>query len=616
MKLKNGLTRLWRLKESTKLCTDFYVFDTETGVRRKNGVIQWCLDARQDKFIFGVIYGYNFHKIIYTVEEMRAEFLDKRYKGKKVFAHNAQYDLNVCYGNIFDFDPKAIFNGKFISATNGNCTFADSMNIFVGLSVAAIGKMMKNDKLGMTEKSDYSETDWTITKERNRSINGCTRDCQIIWDALVNMFEFAGDIKITQASLSMTYYRRYHQPYHIDHNENTKFFWKSYYGGRCEAFKIGKTQSKVIDVNSMYPYWMKHSKFPNPRTLKHEVNMPIKTFMRYLKWYEGCVYCEIHHEKTYIGYLPYKNENGKLIFPVGTFSGWFNFNELRFALESGVVTIRKIFDVVYSEPMESPFVSYVDTLQAMKYNAQVEENKFEEDRAKRFSNSLYGKFAQHIDEESIYIRDMNESFDLIQKYQREGKFMRIVCFNKKRNDAFIFVKPTRQIALAHAIPSFASYITSAARVHLLKQMLEMKHNKVVYCDTDSIFYEIDLGFTSDLSLGGWKVENKIITNIKGLKNYKYIEPKKSEFEVWKVKGVPVNKGRMTKLFIDDEFIEVPTVEQIAENTFRYYNLVKSKEALRRGIEPGVLTERIKVVKNKYDKRIVYDNGETEPIELC
>jgi hypothetical protein len=44
-------------------------------------------------------------------------------------------------------------------------------------------------------------------------------------------------------------------------------------------------------------------------------------------------------------------------------------------------------------------------------------------------------------------------------------------------------------------------------------------------------------------------------------------------------------------------------------------LVKTKESLKRNIEPGVITERIKEIKNTYDKRIVLFNGETKPIEI-
>lgn len=602
-----NIKRLWRLKPATKLCNDFYVFDTETGKRKKDGYIYWHLDGTPKSFIFGVIYGLNYTKVIYSVDEFKETLLEPRFKNKKVFAHNAQYDLNTIYGNIYDFDPEAIFNGKFITATNGNCIFADSGNVFVGASVAVIGEMMGNQKKKLGDER-YRSKGVTET-----DINYCIQDCMIIYDALLSVFEFAGEIKITQASLSMTYFRRYHQPFHIDYNENVKYFWSSYFGGRTEAFKMGKTHAKVIDVNSMYPYCMKTIDFPNPKILKHEIDLPVKKFIQYLKWYEGMAELEvIHHEKTF-GFLPVKHDE-KLIFPIGNFTGRWNYNEIRFALEHKAITIKKVNFTVYAEKMNNPFITYVDTLMELKSFAEIEGNAFNRDRSKRFANSLYGKFAQRIDEKSIYIHDVEKQWNEIQEYQRKNKFIRLQMFNKERNDAFLCVVNDKQFNISYSIPSFASYITSAARVFLLKKMLELENNKIVYCDTDSIFFEIDSGIHSEFHLGGWKVENKIITEIKGLKNYKFITEKGNE--VWRVKGVPVNKGRKIMIYPNDtDVIEVPAVEQISDNRFRYYNLIKSKEALKRGLEPGVLTERLKEIKGKYDKRIILINGETKPIIL-
>jgi hypothetical protein len=493
---QQSLKRLWKLKPTTKILKDFYVVDIETGIKKKNEKgdieISWCLDARPKRFIFAVVVGPdNFSQTFFSVEELKAFFLLPKLKGKKVYAHNGGgYDYMGIWGNIYDVDPNAIFNGKFICFTNGNCIFADSMNIFVGASIKTIGKMMGNEKLGMTKNFDYKKTNWSKEKEKNRAIQGCYMDCIILYDALISVFEFAGGIKITQASLSMNYYRMYHQPFHIDHNENTKFFWLSYYGGRCEAFFIGKVDGKVIDVNSAYPYWMKNSKFPNPKILKYEKDLSIKLFKKYLEWYEGCATLHILHKPTTFGFLPYK-QDGKLLFPVGKISGTWNFPEIRYALEKGAIEILKVEKVIYSEPLESPFVSYVDVLNEMKTRAKKEGNLFEEDRAKRFSNSLYGKFAQRIVEESIYIPDVAKGWDLICEHQKNNTFLKLVMFNKKRNDAFLIVKSSKKIDVSYSIPSFASYITSNQRVYLLDKMIELheKDNKILYCDTDGIFYE-------------------------------------------------------------------------------------------------------------------------------
>lgn len=598
---------LHRLSPRVKLLTDFYVFDTETKVDYKEWVrqrlikdknfkapkksknkkaIYWGLNGRPESFVFGVIYGHNYHKVIYDRKEFIETLKESRFKGKKVFAHNLFYDGTTLYDNIFKFDPNAIFNGKLICFTNGNCQFADSSNIFGKIALEKIGIMLGILKPQLGGDNYFSENGIGASE-----INRCITDCQIVYEGLIQIFQAAGDIKITQASLSMTYFRRFHQKHKIDYNENTLHFFNSYFGGRTEAFEMGDTNSSVIDANSMYPFIMKTIKFPNPKTLK--ISKPTLTQFKneILPNYEGCVYCEIDHHETTFGFLPYKSE-GKLLFPTGRFSGCWNMPEIRFALEQGAIKIRSIEKVVYSERMPSPFVSFVDTLYTERFKTT---NDFEIHRIKIFMNSLYGKFAQRIEEENTYLENVDNHYMEIMRAQANKTFVKLVYFNSNRNDAFLVTKTKKSFNISHSIPSFASYITSGARVHLLKQMLELENRKVVYCDTDSVFFENAFGIENDKALGGWKIEKKIITAVHGLKNYEYIN--EEGIKKHRIKGVP------------EKAIEV------RPNYFEYENLLNTKEALRRNLLPGVLTKRTKNITGKYDKRIVNEDGTTKPIKI-
>ena len=581
------MKRLQKLKPKVKIQNDFYVLDTETGYRKKDK-IHYSFIGQPEGFIFGAIVGNNFTKVFHDLEELKTELLDERYKGKKVFAHNAEYDLNTLYGNIYDMDPEAIFNGKFISASNGNCQFADSMNI-LGASVKRIGAMMGKEKQELGSHQMVSKMVNGLPPAKD--INYCIRDCEIVWDALLMMFEEASDIKITQASLSMTYYRRFHQPFTIEHNDNTRYFWESYFGGRTECFKIGPTHARIIDVNSMYPDRMRNEVFPNPKYLKKSMYVkPVDFLRRYLPYFEGCVKMKIRHKNVWIGYLPVKIE-GKLCFPVGEFSGCWNFNEIRYALEAGVIEILNIEYVVYSQAMKSPFVSYIDELYDKRYSVQ---DLFHIYRIKIYMNSLYGKFAQKIQTEAIYLDNVANHIDLIQEHQREGTFLKLDVFNALRSDAFLIVKTKKNFSLNYSIPSFASYITSGARIKLLDQLVKMESKRPVYCDTDSIAFEVETFFPDTKQLGAWSMEKKIITEVRGLKNYSYISGDEIEN---KIKGVP----RKAK--------------QLSKNTFQYKSVMKTKEALRRQMDPGKEVLRTKILTNKYTKRIVLNDGQTKPIEL-
>lgn len=565
---------LHTLKTKESLFTDFFVFDTETqGLR-----------AKSDAFLFGVIYGHNFQKVIYSVEDFKKEFQDKRYKGKKVFAHNAEYDLNVIYDNIYFFDPKAIFNNRFICATNGNCLFADSMNIYPS-SVKKIGEMMNLKKM----KINNALITGRVKKISSQMITYCIRDCEIVWHALWSIFNEVGSIRITLASLALDYFRRKYQGFHIDYNEKLcNNFYDSYYGGRTEAFHIGKVNATVYDINSMYPDAMVRAIFPNPRTLKKRLFVTKPMFSYYLKNFEGCASLTITHKDNYFGFLPFR-KNGKLLFPIGTFKGVWNFNEIRFALSKNIINIKKIHYIVYGDKMISPFINYVNDLYEKKKNGT---NQLYKEIYKLLLTNLYGKFAQRINSQFIYINNYEKQIKLVEYYERKKQLIRIIPFSFLREDCFIEVKAKKGF-LYNSIPLFSSYITSYARIKLLSELLKYKDYKPVYCDTDSIFFNIDPKIKESDQLGQWKKENKQVLEIRGLKNYLYIRNEKITDVI---KGVPKNAEKYGDIY-------------------KYNTLVKTREGLRRNIETGVLMERVKKITGIYNKRNVLQGGFTTPLKI-
>lgn len=575
------MKKLHPLKRTENLFTDFYVFDTETrGLR-----------AKSDAFIFGVIYGHNYLKILYSVEDFKNEFQDKRYFRKKVFAHNAEYDLNVIYDNIYQLDNKAIFNGRFICCTNGNAMFADSMNIYPA-SVKEIGKISGLNKLEINKEFVKGSHSGKVSK---KDIDYCIRDCEIIYNALYYMFNLVGQIKITLAGLSLAYFQRYYLLEPIEYNENLcKYFFNSYFGGRTEAFYIGKTNAVVYDINSMYPYAMKYAKFPDVKNLKKLPFCNTDIFIsKYLKFYEGVANVKIEHDaNSYFGYLPYKNKNDKkLLFPVGKFSGWYNFNELRFAIDSGIVKIIKVNEVIYAQAVDSPFIHYVDTLYNKRKNS---ENELERTVLKLLLNSLYGKFAQRIKSEMIYINNIETQIGLVEEYERKKLLIKIVPFNAERLDCFLEIKSNKGF-LYNTIPVFSSYITSFARVELLKNLVKYEKFIPVYCDTDSIFFNKQPDIKDSKELGKWKKENKFVKEIRGLKNYSYVNDKGIRND--KIKGIP-KSAKKTGIY-----------------SYEYETLSKTRESIVRKTEPGIVQKRVKVLTMKYDKRIVNKNGTTKPIKI-
>lgn len=565
-------------KDIKEIKKKFFVFDTETSK----------LEPQPKNFVFGVVYGHNYTKVIHSVEGFIKEFKNKRYDNKIIFAHNAEFDLLTIYGNVYtQIDNSAIFNGKFISCKIDKVTFADSMNIFPA-SVEKIGKTLGMEKI---ENKKISSEGLTKKNKTTQDINYCIRDCEIVYEALLKIFESVGKIKITVAGLTMHNFRNKYMTDEIVYNELANEFFDSYYGGRTECFKLGEVNCKVYDINSMYPDAMKKIKFPDVRNLKKECKVDLRYLNYLLSRFEGMAKVKVRHKKTYFGYLPKReeiNRQTKLIFPVGEFETTVNFNELRFAIKQGVIELLGVEYVVYGNPTKSPFIKFVDEIYKEKKEAP---DLLSEYISKLRLNSLYGRFAMRTKFDTTYFDQI--PYEMIEELRQAEKFYQMKMFSTKRDDCFLITENKKFENSFFAIPTFSSYITSHARVELLKSLIENEGNKVCYCDTDSIFLEGEFIGNMGDELGEWKKEEKQVIEINGLKNYVSIidgEIKES------IKGV-------SKRAVKDG--NVYTVQ-------KYY---KTKEALRRNKEAGEAYEQKKIIKRKYDKRVILPDNNTKPIEL-
>jgi hypothetical protein len=560
---------------------DFYVFDVETTK----------LEPMAKNFVFGVIYGFNYSKVIYSIEDFIKEFESDRFKNKYLYAHNAEFDLMTIFGNIItEIDNEAIFNNKFISAKYKELIFADSMNIYPA-SVAAIGELLGIPKLENVKVSGEKLTKNNIDLD---DIKYCKRDCKIVYYALLRIFETIGAIKLTLPSLAMFYFRNKYMPEDIFFSELVDEFFDSYYGGRTEAFKIGAIQNgKVFDINSLYPFAMITTKFPDVKRLKKTVNIDVKYLLYLIKNYEGMAKVKVHHKEHYFGFLPVRmllNKSEKLVFPVGTFESTLNFNELRFALKHGVIEILSVEYAIYAAPMKNPFIEFINDLYEKRKNAT---NEIDKNIFKLLMNSLYGRFGMKLKYATAYHHEI--PVQIIRELQNENKYYELQTFNEERTDCYLITENEKHLNGWFSIPCFSSYITSEARIILLKGLLNNENNSVVYCDTDSIFIEHDFVGVVTSNLGDFKEEKKTIIEVSGLKNYKYIDETGKERIV--IKGISRNATKE------------------GEGKYSIPKYYKTKQSLRQDKEAGESFIMHKELKHKYDKRIILNNGNTKPIKL-
>lgn len=586
MNEKNRFIHPQRSKPRDDFYGKYYTLDIETqGLR-----------PQPRYFLMGVIYGKFENGISYKIfsdAKLLAEFLISPFFSKKhIFAHNAEFDLSGIFGNIYiNLDKQAIFNGKFICARKNGVIFADSLNL-LPVSLAKIGSSLNvnkgtdNERFINGEIKKYSQ----ITQAEKEY---CVQDCRILYQALNDLFVFVGKIPLTIGSASLYHFRNHYQKYSIEVQPLDNEFFGSYYGGRVECFKLGKTYSYKYDVNSLYPYIMRNAKFPNPKFLHAEKRPSIEKLLYRLEFYEGMAKCVVQHKDTYFGFLPVKIE-GKLVFPTGRLSGCWNFNELRFALKHKVIEILSVEQIIYSNGvLDGMFTGYVDDL----YLKRQQSAGFMKLVYKLMLNNLYGKFCQKSANEMIYF----ESFGDLMHYVTENEVVEyeIHMFNKKRIDCFleVFAKKTE---VKHTIACIGSYITSEARIYLLKHLLQYEKSAITYCDTDSIFCEKPLNINS-LELGEFKHEPEIVTEIRGLKNY-------TQTNIAEYEGITFYEQKDKIKGINKFSIE------ISENCYENETYLKTKEAIRCKKESGTNLIKTKKVKFIYDKRIILtDNINTKPI---
>lgn len=572
--------RYLRAQKLGKRSKKFFVFDTETG-SLKNGVIEYFLSARPEHLLFGCVYGMYrgklYKKVLHSAEEFRKEFKRRMYRGAIVYAHNAEYDLSAVYGNIYKLDSDAVFNGKFIACSNGVCTFADSFNLLPA-KVEKLGELLNLPKLklgGTSMKRNVADM-W-------KDVEYCFRDCEIVFKSLQEIF---ADLEpsFTIGSLSLKLFRTQYLKKTIKVSPLADHFFEALYGGRTEAFYIGKCAGYVYDINSAYPDTMQKDQLPNCTTLK----LVHPKSMKELEGLEGMIRAKvIVDDNEEYPALPVRHDN-RLIFPVGKLRGSWTLCEFRYALKNTKMRLIEIESAIVSRPIASPFTDYI-TDNYRKRLATT--NEFQKLYRKLFMNNLYGKLIQRAREDFHYCETQREAF----KFIRDKKIKRAELVEVQ--DGF-FVKYEKNQIFQHTIAPWGAYITSRVRIKL--HALGKKYfDHLLYCDTDSNVLSIKLDLNSQ-QLGGWKREKKLITKIRALKDYVYTDLESGETNT-ALKGVKKDAVSL------DEYA----------NAFLQKRMVKTRESMRRidNLPPGTFIQQMKFVSGDYKKRHVFKDGTTKPFKL-
>lgn len=306
----------------------------------------------------------------------------------------------------------------------------------------------------------------------------------------------------------------------------------AYIGGRCEAFNLGLYNDiDGIDLNSSYPYQMRTKIYPDINTCRF-MTYSTTELIEAMDSYEGCAHVQIKCPENLRIPLLGIQKDGKLIFPSGTFTGWFVFPELKLALKNGYKIIETYEATVYDR-IKGLFDSYIDSMYELKNNPNTKHV------GKLLMNGLSGKFGQKTPVDTGFQICSNPPDNVIidnLKYFLFGDMLY----------EYIPTDPFLDVEYVHTgYPILSAYILAYARMHLWETMQSIGFEYVKYCDTDSIHADaralraaVDRGDIKihKTDLGAWSFDYQHGTiEIRGLKYYRYHEA--GEGWHYKIKGV-------------------------------------------------------------------------------
>jgi len=577
--------------------------------QKKNKKRIWGFDIEtydnNKKFLLASVWSSDtLYKLYYSKNAFIRDLIGGKFNGSIIVATNLTFDF---FGTFFEGGSKGfdfifrgsemiyaktyIYNQKLNRKSNHHktcVTFLDTLN-YAKMSVEKLGKLIGVPKMKSPEFIGLYpkiSTEWLEMIKYN--INDSKVSCLGLKYLYVSFEKLGASPKLTLASTSMSLFRnRYLKESYYRHDENVLMdIFEGYYGGRTEAFSRGEiTKYFYWDFNSLYPSQML-KEFPDPNTLRtNKLNR-----LDDIKNYEGMSNVTIHCPKMKYPLLPIRFE-GKLIFPYGTFKGYYTHVELRKALSLGY-KILKVHKCYYYLKTCKPFNYFVTDLYA-KRKKYKKENSPMEKVIKITMNSLYGKFGEKFrDKDNILPFDHTveelEKFDFWEFIDEKKQYIRI------KND---------RLPSPHCIPIWATYVTAYGRILLHDALVK---TNAVYCDTDSLMTKTKC--KNSLELGKLKLEMFIEKGL--IVKPKFYAVTSNKEEIIKIKGIgtKINKKDFDNLVTGKH---INKSKLVMKNLFyedgtpmiTYDKFMKVKESLRRGFIPNEIVQISKKLNLDDNKRI-------------
>jgi hypothetical protein len=573
---------------------NFIFFDTETKVvdQTDDYDIQ-VLRLGVAKYVRKEEGSYTEDEIIFRSPKEFCDFLLSKLRPRTklyCFAHNLAFDFAItAIGWLLQDAGFTLQKFFFLSGESaiefrrGHSTvvFIDSMNYF-RLPLREIGRIFGLEKLEV----DFNSVDDDKLEEY------CRRDVEILKRCILHLVDFIkiqdlGEFRITAASQAFQAFRhRYmkHKIYLHDSPEATKLELGGYFGGRTEAFWLGRFNDEVtiLDIQSMYPYVMKSNVFPVRLRAYLNHGLPYDAILDLLR--SNCIMARCILETDEPAYAMRKE--GKLIFPRGRFETILSSGSLRYAIEQGhLCEIREM--AVYKA--QAIFEDYVTAFWELRKKYKEEENAAYEALTKLMLNCLYGKFGQRAYEQKVMDEDsLIMPADEILYINPQGEEYRVQRFFGK-----LYAFRRLEEPGWNAFPGIAAHVTDYARMLLWKYIKLAGRENVYYVDTDSLFtnregFERLKSYVRPGELGYFRIVSQVPwVEIRGLKDYRLPDEEK-------IKGISKKAIKVS----DSEYIqsEFPSMLSVIREEMRgYVKILRRRKKLLRVYEKGYVDNSGQVV---------------------
>lgn len=356
-------------------------------VRGKNNNRElWAVDCETDPFkrgripkpfIWGAYNGSEYH----TFENAADLIAFLSVRTCLVYAHNGgRYDWHYILEHLEPFSAIMVIAGRLARFRIGGAEFRDSWNI-MPMPLRAGGAKLEIEDFSIFEADQRDiPANREVIRERVRT------DCIYLFRMLEKFISEFG-LHLTQAGASMHAWSAISSISPPKTNrEFYQRFYPFYFGGRVECFQPGIIERpfKAVDKNSAYSHAMIH-RHPWGEIPDEHYTLPVGR--------SAIERSFITLESNATGAFPFRERDGSLGFPAdGTgrifhVTGW----EYLAALETGTLHKHSIHSVLRL-PASIDFRSYMDYFYRMKTDAKASGDKARYEFAKRFLNSLYGKF--------------------------------------------------------------------------------------------------------------------------------------------------------------------------------------------------------------------------------